>query len=668
MSLIGSLIGFGLRQVLGDGVENVVATVEQRFRDHSQTLPKALQRANVRAWQSLGVALAGDGFLDRVRLFFASGDDKGVREQVRLFLESSTVSFGGTSAEFRQACVDELKRLQKSGQLSGQGLSLAEIGREASAFERHVDPQGLIEGTRQAVEKVADALCENYPNLSRLLRAPTPAGPPLLGAAFAYFFRREVETEDELANGLFFDGLRQLTAAQSKGFGEMNKALSTLGDRFDALFEQLDRIVAVTTQTLETAAATHASVLDLHAEVQRLSGLQLANVAEFRAILTQVQMQLSQAGIQRGEIRPQNSFSIGNEDDRRAVKALLARLHQLPAEDRAKLPALLNGVGKLQVGTGDFEGAKQTFSEVVAAVPDTTAKAEACFNAYRAALEGRNWLAALQAIQEAASLEPHRFAPFPLERYEPGCILGAGGFGTAFLCHDANLDEDVVIKSLHTSDLERGLNDVFREARILRQLSHSAIIGARDCAYADVGARDRPYLVMDYFPGGTLEQFIEVQGVLPPNQLPHVAVPIAQGMQAAHRQNILHRDLKPGNVLIRNDAGVWQVKIIDFGLAMRQQSIETSIAARQPGTTVLGGSVAGTLKYAPPEQMGQLRGIKPGPYSDVYAFGKLCCYALFKRPSRAAANGRPSPTNWPICWTAASNRIWNIATPISSLC
>ena len=59
-------------------------------------------------------------------------------------------------------------------------------------------------------------------------------------------------------------------------------------------------------------------------------------------------------------------------------------------------------------------------------------------------------------------------------------------------------------------------------------------------------------------------------------------------------------------------------------------AIETSIAARQAGTTVLGGSVAGTLKYAPPEQMGELRGVRPGPYSDVYAFGKLCSYALFR--------------------------------------
>jgi hypothetical protein len=149
---------------------------------------------------------------------------------------------------------------------------------------------------------------------------------------------------------------------------------------------------------------------------------------------------------------------------------------------------------------------------------------------------------------------------------------------------------------------------------------------------------------MDYFPGQTLEQFIEAHGPLSPAELPGVAVPIARGMQAAHGQGVLHRDLKPANVLVRKEGGRWEVKVIDFGLAMRQQSIETSIAARSAGSTIVGDSVAGTLKYAPPEQLGELRGVPPGPYSDVYAFGKLCCYALFKttEPTRRQWSAIPA--------------------------
>ena len=163
MSLVTQLVGFGLRQVIGDFGDNVVQVVEiveQRFRDHSRTLPKALDQAHQRAWQALGVALAGDGLLDRVKVFFASGDDKGVREQVQLFLKSNAVSFDGTPADFRQDCLDELKRLRKSGLLSAQGGTSAEIARQAAGFRRHADPQGLIEEARRAVAGVADALAE----------------------------------------------------------------------------------------------------------------------------------------------------------------------------------------------------------------------------------------------------------------------------------------------------------------------------------------------------------------------------------------------------------------------------------------------------------------------------------------------------------------------------
>ena len=119
------------------------------------------------------------------------------------------------------------------------------------------------------MDGVADALAESYPNLARLLRTPTPAGPPLLAAAFCYFFRREVETDDELAHGLFFDGLRQLSASQAKAFGEVGQALASLGGQFDALFEQLGRIEAAVEETHAVAVETHGAVLDIQTELQR---------------------------------------------------------------------------------------------------------------------------------------------------------------------------------------------------------------------------------------------------------------------------------------------------------------------------------------------------------------------------------------------------------------
>src|SRR5207244_3314964 len=165
---------------------------------------------NDRAWQSLSIALAGDGILDRARLFFASSDDRGVREQVAVFLQSSARGFAETPADFRRACLAELKQARKAGVLSTENIPLAEVAERAAGFNRPGDPQQLVGEAERAAAGVADALAPHYPNLARLLRTPTPGGPPLLSAAFAYFFRREVETDEELAHGLFFDGLRQL--------------------------------------------------------------------------------------------------------------------------------------------------------------------------------------------------------------------------------------------------------------------------------------------------------------------------------------------------------------------------------------------------------------------------------------------------------------------------
>jgi hypothetical protein len=278
MSVVCHLIAFGLRQTIGEGVANVVEVIASRFRDQSRTLPAALGRAHDRAWRALGVALAGDGFLDRVKVLFASGDDKGIRAQVHLFLEGQGVSFRGTPAEFRQACLDDLQRLRRSGSLSVSYLSSPEVAQQAAHFQRYTDPESLIEGARRAVDQVAEAIRENHPNLAKLLRTPTPSGPPLLASAFCYFFRREVETNGELAHGLFFENLQQLSASQTLAFDQIDQALATLGERFDAVFEQLARLESV-------AVGTHEAVLDIKAELQRLSRL----LHDFRPLPVQEQ-------------------------------------------------------------------------------------------------------------------------------------------------------------------------------------------------------------------------------------------------------------------------------------------------------------------------------------------------------------------------------------------
>src|SRR5262249_13847844 len=152
----------------------------------------------------------------------------------------------------------------------------------------------------------------------------------------------------------------------------------------------------------------------------------------------------------------------------------------------------------------------------------------------------------------------------------------------------------------------------------------------RDCDCADPSGA-RPFLVMDYFEGQNLADCVAERGPLSPAELVALAKPVAEGLHAAHRNNILHRDVKPGNLLVRREKAGWRVKLIDFGLALKQDVIYASI--KTPGSSLrsaIGSSVAGTIDYAAPEQLGRLPGVSPGPAADVYGFGKTCCYALFR--------------------------------------
>ena len=161
---------------------------------------------------------------------------------------------------------------------------------------------------------------------------------------------------------------------------------------------------------------------------------------------------------------------------------------------------------------------------------------------------------------------------------------------------------------------------------------------SRDQDFAIQHSRLRPYFVLEYFAGETLDQYLRREKTIPVNGFLPLARQIAEAVHAAHQARIFHRDLKPANVMVRllsegatvDDAWTWDVRVIDFGLAVRVQSIRASIAVPASLRSTREKSIAGTIKYAAPEQMGELPGVEVGPYSDVYAFGKTCLELLFQ--------------------------------------
>jgi serine/threonine protein kinase len=190
-------------------------------------------------------------------------------------------------------------------------------------------------------------------------------------------------------------------------------------------------------------------------------------------------------------------------------------------------------------------------------------------------------------------------------RYRLESKLGSGGMSTVYLAEDETLQRQVAVKVLHAeiSDQPDQIERFRREARAVAKLSHPNVVSVID-AGEDLG---HPYIVFEYIEGETLKQRIERLGRLPLDESAAYAIEVGRGLAAAHGRRLVHRDVKPQNVLIDPEG---RAKVTDFGIA---RSLEAK------GLTAT-GRVLGTTDYVAPEQaMGQAIDSR----SDVYSLGVL---------------------------------------------
>ncbi len=229
----------------------------------------------------------------------------------------------------------------------------------------------------------------------------------------------------------------------------------------------------------------------------------------------------------------------------------------------------------------------------------------------------RRRVESLLARDEAASPIDHSISPESavrsFGRYRVLSNLGEGGMGTVYLARDTQLNRDVALKVLppvFAIDAERRRRFI-REARAASSLSHPNIVPVYD--FGEEGGVE--YFVMEYIPGKPLDRLIPRTGLKLDEALDY-AIPIASALQAAHEAGIVHRDIKPGNVMV---AGRGIPKILDFGIAKVAQ--ERSVASAVPSGTVTGeGMVLGTVAYMSPEQA---EGRPVDARSDIFSFGSL---------------------------------------------
>ena len=210
------------------------------------------------------------------------------------------------------------------------------------------------------------------------------------------------------------------------------------------------------------------------------------------------------------------------------------------------------------------------------------------------------------------------------ERYRGPERVARGGMGEVYRAEDSALDRLVAIKVLS----DRFAND----DAIRRRFTHEALAAARlsnvpgAVTIFDVGEHEgRPYIVMEYLPGGSLADRLAAQGTQPPGRVLAWLAQAAEALDAAHERGIVHRDVKPGNLLLDAEGSV---KVADFGVA--------SAAGLDSFTAT--GTVLGTAGYLAPEQA---RGEQTGPASDRYALAVVAWELLtgsrpFERESTTA--------------------------------
>ncbi len=203
-----------------------------------------------------------------------------------------------------------------------------------------------------------------------------------------------------------------------------------------------------------------------------------------------------------------------------------------------------------------------------------------------------------------------------LDRYRLIERLAAGGSAEVWRAHDEQLDRPVAVKRLHPHLFADGSSRarLAAEAKAAGRLSHPVIVGVYDVD----ATGDAPALVMELVDGESLAARIDRAGPLPPREAAGLVAEVADALYHAHQQGVIHRDVKPGNVLLARDG---RVRLVDFGIAH-------SLAAAAERLTVT-GTVIGTLGSMAPEQLADAA---ISPRTDLYGLGVVLYQALTGRP------------------------------------
>ncbi len=238
-------------------------------------------------------------------------------------------------------------------------------------------------------------------------------------------------------------------------------------------------------------------------------------------------------------------------------------------------------------------------------------------------------LTAIWGVHTIGTLRRVAFEAKQLGQYKLKQQIGQGGMGEVYLAEHVLLKRPCAIKLIRPDKAgdSKSLARFEREVKATAKLTHWNTVEIFDYGRSDDGTF---YYVMEYLPGLNLGQLVEMHGALPAERVIHLMMQICEALGEAHSKNLIHRDIKPGNIFAANRGGVYDVaKLLDFGLAKPLADLDDSGLTQE-------GSITGSPLFMSPEQASGE--VPPDARSDIYSLGVVAYYLLAGEPPFAGTN------------------------------
>jgi formylglycine-generating enzyme required for sulfatase activity/tetratricopeptide (TPR) repeat protein len=629
------------------GLNKAVSILKQHFCFSAFDIASALQDSYDQALAGIGAGLKADSKLAFVRKLTDSKLCREFSSQIEPYYFQPFAAQVNIS-NLRQLLLDNLKGLSKSVFEDSNQNPFSEA--ELAALINH-----------KASDDFTDLILEEVGPLNDTLAAFLRFD-GLLGNAVLFFFREKIRQDERVE--------KSLAALQREGLwadvADIKQAQKQLED---TLKEKLDEHKVLIQQALsnnefDKIATINQDLAVLNSSLQQVPDiLQRAQIAwqDSQQNLLKISQRLEQKVdhiddnvetllaefrqfMQRFDLSSQlkagDEFTHHTSRSLQLIQAAVAKLKLLPS-NKPQYHELIIMAGTVLSSTGETAEAEKLFVEARDLSQKSSEKALASFNLFQIRLWNRDYEQALADLQLAISIDASRYALHDVDRYPPIRLLGAGGMGCVFLCHDQWREHQRVVKCFWEG--RKGSRDeVFGEAMKMRRIAGEFVPLPLDCGYADSTRQQHPYFVTEYIEGALDgEAWLSQHGKLNLSTAIAVGLQIAKGLEVAHNEGICHLDLKPANLLFKQENSGLMVKIIDFGLATVATSLRDNVSgATRSGLTQFGQAiVAGTYDYAPPEQLGDNQYGKPSAKSDLFAFAATL-YRLMTAESPRHLNPR----------------------------